>query len=315
MIAIVGATGLVGRKVFEGLIDEGYYNLILLASQKSNGKALEYKGKKYTVYTLNRTNIEIARPKFAIFCAGSKISKEWAKAFNKLGCCIIDNSSYYRQKKSIPLVAYGINTQDIFNHKGIIANPNCSTLGMLPLLKALMPYGLKRVIITTMQSVSGAGQKGLRHLNNNEKFFDFDIKDNIIPKIGDYDKNGYCEEENKLIKETKKILHLPKLKITSTVTRVPVSYCHSESINVELSKPISKSHLLEILKNNDLIVYQDLPMPIDVVNKSQVYIGRVRKDFSRKNSYNFFVVSDNLLRGAATNAIEILKEIYEDWYR
>lgn len=312
MIAVVGATGLVGRKVFEGLIDEGFFNLVLFASQKSNGKILEYKGKKYTVYTLNESNLELARPKFAIFSAGGKVSKEWAKKFTKLGCIVIDNSSYFRHKKSVPLVAYGINNDDIKLHKGIIANPNCSTLGMLPVLKLLMPYKIKRVVITTMQSVSGAGQKGLRHLQNGEKYFDAEIKDNIIPKIGEYAKNGYCEEELKLIKESRKILHLKNLKITSTVTRVPVSFCHSESLNIELAKPLTKSHFIEMLKKDSLIVYEDLPMPINVASDTKIHVGRVRKDNSRDNAFNVFVVSDNLLRGAATNAIEILKEIYED---
>lgn len=312
MIAVVGATGLVGRKVFEGLIDEGFFNLVLFASQKSNGKILEYKGKKYTVYTLNESNLELARPKFAIFAAGGKISKEWAKKFTKLGCTVIDNSSYFRHKKSVPLVAYGINNDDIKWHKGIIANPNCSTLGMLPVLKLLMPYKIKRVIITTMQSVSGAGQKGLKHLQNGEKYFDYEIKDNIIPKIGEYSKNGYCEEETKLIKESRKILHLSGLKITSTVTRVPVSFCHSESLNIELARPLTKSHFIEMLKRDNLIVYEDLPMPLFTTGDTKVHVGRVRKDNSRDNAFNVFVVSDNLLRGAATNAIEILKEIYED---
>ena len=312
MIAVVGATGLVGRKVFEGLIDEGFFNLVLFASQKSNGKVLEYKGKKYTVYTLNESNLELARPKFAIFAAGGKISKEWAKKFTKLGCTVIDNSSYFRHKKTVPLVAYGINNDDIKWHKGIIANPNCSTLGMLPVLKLLTPYKIKRVIITTMQSVSGAGQKGLKHLQNGEKYFDYEIKDNIIPKIGEYAKNGYCEEETKLIKESRKILHLSGLKITSTVTRVPVSFCHSESLNIELTKPLTNSHFIEMLKRDNLIVYEDLPMPLFTTGDTKVHVGRVRKDNSRDNAFNVFVVSDNLLRGAATNAIEILKEIYED---
>ncbi len=312
MIAIVGATGVVGRKVFEGLIDEGYYNLVLFASARSNGKVLEYKGKKYTVYTLCDTNLEIARPRYAIFSAGKGTAKEWAKKFTRIGCVVIDNSSCFRKLNSVPLVAYGINTEDIKNHNGIIANPNCSTLGVLPLLKILKPYGLKRVIITTMQSVSGAGKKGLDHLNNNIAYFDYPIKDNIIAQIGDINKDGYCEEETKLINESRKILHLPRLNITATATRVPVSYCHSKSVNITLNKPISKNKLISLLNNDDKIIYDPLPMPTKVAGKTKVYVGRVRKDKSEKNSYNFFVVSDNLLRGAATNAIEILKEIYED---
>ena len=312
MIAVVGATGLVGRKIFEGLIDNGFYNLVLFASKNSNGKKMEYKGKKYTVYTLNQDNIEIARPKYAIFSAGSKIAKDWAKAFNKISCVVIDNSSCFRKNKSVPLVACGINTKDIFTHKGIISNPNCSTLGVLPLLDLLKKYGLKRVIITTMQSVSGAGKKGLDHLQNGIEYFDYPIKDNIIPKIGDFDKKYYTEEENKLINESRKILHLPTLNITATATRVPVSFCHCKSVNITLSKPLSKTKLINLLNKDNRIVLQDLPMPKDVTGKTKVYVGRIRKDFSCENSYNFFVVSDNLLRGAATNAIEILKEIYSE---
>lgn len=312
MIAIVGATGLVGRKIFEGLIDCGFTNLALFASNKSNGKILEYQGKKYTVYTLCESNIEIARPKYAIFSAGKDISKAWAKAFNKIGCIVIDNSSCFRKSKKVPLVAYGINTSIVHNHKGIIANPNCSTLGILPILDDLKPYGLKRVIITTMQSVSGAGKKGLDHLKSDIPYFDQPIKDNIIAQIGHLNKSGYCEEENKLINESKKILNLKKLNITCTTTRVPVSFCHSISLNVELSKYLSKTRLLGILARDNRIVLQELSSPLKTVGTSKVYVSRVRKDNSCWCGYNFFAVSDNLLRGAATNAIEILKEIYEE---
>lgn len=312
MIAIVGATGVVGRKIFEGLIDSGYYNLILFASKNSNGKILEYKNKKYIVYTLSEENLEISRPKYAIFSAGSNISKIWAKRFCKLGCIVIDNSSCFRKCKSIPLVAYNINNSDIHNHQGIIANPNCSTLGLLPLLDLLRPYGLKQVIVTTMQSVSGAGQKGLNHLNKGEKYFAHDIKDNIIPLIGDTDKKGYCEEENKLIRESRKILHLPSLNITATATRVPVSFCHSESVNITLSKPLSLDKLIALIQKDPRLIYDPTPTPLKCTGNTKVLVGRVRKDYSKKNSFNFFVVSDNLLRGAATNAIEILKDIYRE---
>ena len=312
MIAIVGATGLVGRKIFEGLIDNGFYNLVLFASSKSNGKIMEYKGKKYTVYTLSQENVEIARPKYAIFSAGSKISKEWAKPFNKLGCVVIDNSSCFRKNKNVPLVAHGVNTQDIFLHKGIIANPNCSTLGVVPLLNTLKPYGLSRVVVTTMQSVSGAGKKGIDHLQNDIKHFDYPIKDNIIPQIGVFDKNNYSEEENKLINESRKILHNPFLNITATATRVPISFCHSESVNITLKKPLSYTQLIKLLSKTKNIVVEDLPMPYYTAEKTTIHIGRIRKDNSCKNSFNFFLTFDNLLRGAATNAIEILKEIYSE---
>ncbi len=312
MIAIVGATGLVGRKLFEGLIDNGFYNLVLFASSASNGKTLQYKGKKYTVYTLNQENLEIARPKYAIFSAGKNIASEWAKKFNKIGCVVIDNSSCFRKNKNIPLVAYGINSKDIKSHKGIIANPNCSTLGLLPLLDLLKGYGLKRVIVTTMQSVSGAGNKGLAHLNEGSSYFDYPISNNIIAQIGDIDTKGYCEEENKLINESKKILHLPSLNITASVTRVPVSFCHSEVVNITLNKPLSKNKLLSLINQDSRLVYTSLPQPIEVAGKTKVHIGRIKKDYSAPNSFSFFLVSDNLLRGAATNAIEILKEIYHE---
>ena len=312
MIAIVGATGLVGQKIFEGLIDNGFDDLVLFASKNSNGKIMEYKGKDYTVYTLSDENILIAKPQYAIFSAGSSVSKLWAKKFCKIGCIVIDNSSAFRKNKDIPLIAYGINTKDICINKKIIANPNCSTLGLLPVLDILKPYTLKRVIVTTMQSVSGAGQKGLSHLKNNIKHFDYPIQDNIIATIGKCDKNNYCEEENKLINESKKILHLPKLNITANVTRVPVSFCHSKYVNITLGKSLSKTKLIELLKNDSRIVYEDLPQPINVCGDTKIHVGRVKKDCSEKNSFSFFIVSDNLLRGAATNAIEILKEIINE---
>ncbi len=312
MIAIVGATGLVGRKIFEGLIDNGFYDLMLFASKNSNGKIMEYKDKKYTVYTLNDENIELARPKYAIFSAGSLISKTWAKKFCKIGCVVIDNSSAFRKHKNIPLVAFGINNQDIDKTRKIIANPNCSTLGVLPLFDLLKKYGLKKIVVTTMQSVSGAGQKGLRHLNNDIKHFDHSIKDNIIAQIGAIDNKGYCEEENKLINESRKILHMPTLNITANVSRVPVSFCHSKYVNITLEKPLSKAKLIRLLKNDNRIVFEDLPQPIKTCGDTKVHIGRIKKDYTDKNSFSFFIVSDNLLRGAATNAIEILKELINE---
>ena len=312
MIAIVGATGLVGRKIFEGLIDNGFYNLVLFASKNSNGKVIEYKDKKYTVYTLNDENLSLASPKYAIFSAGSHISKTWAKNFCKMGCMVIDNSSAFRKYKNTPLIAYGINNQDIKPDKKIIANPNCSTLGILPLLDILKKFGLKRVVVTTMQSVSGAGQKGIAHLKNNLQYFDFPIQDNIIAQIGNYDKKGYCEEENKLINESRKILHLPHLNITANVSRVPVSYCHCEYVNITLQKPLSKTKLITMLQNDPRIIYEQLPQPYFVNGDTKVHVGRIKKDNSDKNSFSFFLVSDNLLRGAATNAIEILKEIINE---
>lgn len=312
MIAIVGATGLVGRKIFEGLINNGFYNLVLFASKNSNGKVIEYKDKKYTVYTLNDENLSLASPKYAIFSAGSKVAKIWAKKFCKIGCVVIDNSSAFRKYKQVPLIAYGINNQDILPDKKIIANPNCSTLGVLPLLDLLKNYGLKRVIITTMQSVSGAGQKGIDHLKKDIAHFDFPIRDNIIAKIGDFDTKGYCEEEKKLINESRKILHLPYLNITANVTRVPVSYCHCKYVNITLQKPLSKAKLIRLLHNDNRIVCEQLPQPRDVHGDTKVHIGRIKKDYSDKNSFSFFLVSDNLLRGAATNAIEILKEIINE---
>jgi len=314
MIAIVGATGVVGRKIFEGLIDNGITNLILFASKNSNGKILEYKGKKYIIYTLNQENVEIAKPKFAIFSAGSNISKPWAKTFTKLGCIVIDNSSAYRKYKNIPLVAYGTNNEDINLNKGIIASPNCSTLGLIPLLDSLKKYGLERVIVTTMQSVSGAGKKGLDHLSKGTPFFDHPIQDNIIAKIGDVDNKCFCEEENKLINESRKILHMQDLNITANVSRVPVSYCHSEYVNITFKKQVSKQKIIDVLKNDNRIILEDLPMPINVCGDTKVHIGRIKKDSSQKNSFSFFIVSDNLLRGAATNTIEILKEIINEWY-
>lgn len=318
-VAVVGATGMVGNKFLEVLTErklpvENYY---LFASKKSAGKEINFMEKKHTVIELNDANIEKLKGKldFALFSAGGSVSAEFAPKFVKIGAVVVDNSSQWRMDDNVPLVVPEVNPKDIKKHNGIIANPNCSTIQAMVALKPLYDtYGIKRVIYSTYQAVSGAGIKGYSDLKENKtEKFPYPILNNMLPHIDVFTENGYTKEELKMVNETRKILHDKKLKVTATTVRVPVFYGHSESINVELKKRTTREDVMKLYASAPGIVLQDdvknniYPMPINAENKDEVFIGRIRMDDSVKSGVNIWVVADNIRKGAATNAVQILE--------
>lgn len=318
-VAVVGATGMVGNKFLEILTErklpvENYY---LFASKKSAGKEIDFMGKKHTVIELNDDNIEKLKGKldFALFSAGGSVSAEFAPKFVKIGAVVVDNSSQWRMDENVPLVVPEVNPEDIKKHNGIIANPNCSTIQAMVALKPLYDaYGIKRIIYSTYQAVSGAGVKGYTDLKENKtEKFPYPILNNMLPHIDVFTENGYTKEELKMVNETRKILHDKKLKVTATTVRVPVFYGHSESINVELKKSTTREDVMKLYASAPGIVLQDdvknniYPMPINAENKDEVFVGRIRMDDSVKSGVNVWVVADNIRKGAATNAVQILE--------
>ena len=320
-IAVVGATGVVGRKMLEVLAEENIpiKKIYCFASSKSAGSTIDFLGKTIIVEELSEQNITNKKIDFALFSAGGETSKNFAPIFAKLGTVVIDNSSYFRQDSEVPLVVPEVNPEDVIWHKNIISNPNCSTIqavvALAPLDKA---FGIKRIVYSTYQAVSGAGKGGIDDLvagQNGEKpkKFPHAIYANLIPHIDVFLPDLYTKEEHKMINETRKILHNNNLKITATCVRVPVFYCHSESINVTFEKPVTLKKEKKILSESKGIVVVDTPsenlypMPIDVENKTEVFVGRIRLDESQENSLNLWVVADNIRKGAATNAVQILK--------
>lgn len=320
-LAIIGATGLVGQ-MFLKVIEERNINfnkLYLYASKKSAGKKIKFLGKEYEIIELKAENIKDDID-YALFSAGGEISSIYAEKFVKNGAIVIDNSSYWRMDNDVPLIVPEGNSNEINNiKKGIIANPNCSTIQVIPILKVLKEkYGIKRIIYSTYQSVSGAGIKGLNDLENNIKGeestnFNSQIAFNLIPQIDAFLDNGYTKEEMKMVNETKKILNLPDLKISATCVRVPVRYSHSISANVELEKDFEVEDVKKILNNSKgIIVIDDIdkfkyPMPLYVEGRDDVYVGRIRKDLSNEKALNLWIVADNIRKGAATNAVQILE--------
>jgi aspartate-semialdehyde dehydrogenase len=320
-LAIVGATGVVGRKFLEVLSERNIdiHSLVLFASSKSAGQTIHFKGINYPVLALNEENIHNHPVDYALFSAGAAVSKTFAPIFQKMRAVVIDNSSAFRMDPTVPLVVPEVNPSDAFKHNYIIANPNCSTIQAVVVLKPLHDlYVLKRVVVSTYQAVSGAGIQGLYDLEHQLKTgettkFPYQIYNNVIPQIDVFLDNGNTKEEEKIILEMRKIMHLPQLKVSSTAVRVPVSNCHSESINVEFEKPFHLDHLKSTLKTSKGVILYDqpdqlkYPMPILVNQKDEVYVGRIRKDESVDYGINCFVVGDNLRKGAATNAIQILE--------
>lgn len=318
-LAVVGCTGMVGRKFLEVLEERNFpvKNLYLYASAKSDGKILKFSGKNYVVEELKEDNIKNKKIDIALFSAGGSTSLEFAPVFSKYGAVVVDNSSAWRMDKDIPLVVPEVNPEDIKWNKGIIANPNCSTIQALVPIKPLYDkYGIKRIIYSTYQAVSGAGVGGYNDLmegykGNPPKKFPFPIAGNVIPHIDTFLENGYTKEEMKMINETKKILHDDTLKITATTVRVPVVYGHSESINIELKKDFELEDIFNLYKECKGIVLKDdvqngkYPMPIDAAGNNEVYVGRIRRDFSLDSGLNLWVVADNIRKGAATNAVQI----------
>ena len=320
-IAIVGATGLVGRTVLKVLEEKKLpiEEYGLFASSKSAGQTFTILGNNYTVKKLDESSFK-QKFDYAIFCAGAEISKKYAPICAKTGCIVIDNSSYFRMKADVPLVVPEVNFEDVKWHNGIIANPNCSTIqAMLPLKALDDKYEIKRIIYSTYQAVSGAGRAGLDDLKNiygkNLKKFPHPIYNNCLPHIDVFLENGYSKEEMKMINETRKILHKSHLKITATAVRVPVQNSHSEAINVEFKNDFNMNDLKNTLKEFPNIILQDdlqnnvYPMPINVTNHDEVFVGRIRRDDSVKFGINMWVVADNIRKGAASNAIQIVEKM------
>jgi aspartate-semialdehyde dehydrogenase len=323
-IAVVGATGLVGTKMLEVLAERNFplTDLILVASEKSVGKELEYNGKKYKVCSME--DAIAAKPQIALFSAGGSTSIEWAPKFAEAGITVIDNSSAWRMDVSKKLIVPEINAQELKATDKIIANPNCSTIQMVVALNPLhKKYKIRRVVISTYQSVTGTGVKAVNQLMNEragiegEMAYKYKIDLNVIPQIDVFTENGYTKEEMKLVNETKKIMSDDSIRVTATTVRVPVIGGHSESVNIEFENEFEVKDIFEILKTTKGIVVQDdianqvYPMPLNAHNEDAVFVGRIRRDESQANALNMWIVSDNLRKGAATNAIQIAEYLIE----
>jgi aspartate-semialdehyde dehydrogenase len=321
-VAIVGATGLVGRTFLKVLKERNFpvEKLYLYASARSAGKTVNFVGKDYTVIELKDENIKDDID-VALFSAGGSMSKEYAPKFKAKGAIVIDNSSAWRMEKDIPLVVPEANPEALDGHNGIIANPNCSTIQVMPVLKVLADkYGLKRVVYSTYQAVAGSGQKGIDDLEANlkgepSKNYPHQIAFNLLPHIDSFLDNGYTKEEMKMVEETRKILGLPDLKVTATCVRVPVKMGHAVSVNVELEKSFDLKDVFKAFEEKEGVIVKDnvsknvYPMPIEAEDTDEVYVGRIRRDESVENGLNLWVVADNIRKGAATNTIQIAETL------
>ncbi len=317
-VAVVGATGLVGQTMLKVLEQRNFpvTELVPVASEKSVGKTIQWKGKSFTVRSM--TDAIAEKPVLALFSAGGTTSLEWAPRFAAAGITVIDNSSAWRMDPDKKLVVPEINGDVLTKEDRIIANPNCSTIQMVMALQPLeQHYGIERIIVSTYQSVSGTGKKAVDQLMNERKgvsgdmAYKYTIDLNLIPQIDSFLDNGYTKEEMKMVNETRKILRSPGIRITSTTVRVPVKGGHSESVNVELKKDFSLDAVrAQIAAMPGVVVVDDpanarYPMPIEAEGKDEVFVGRMRRDESQPNSLNLWIVSDNLRKGAATNAVQI----------
>lgn len=321
-IAIVGCTGLVGRTVLKVLEEKNFRNCryILFSSKKSAGTKLQFLGQNYIIQELTEDSFN-SNFDYAIFCAGGNVSKKFAPIAVSKGCVVIDNSSIFRMDKNVPLVVPEVNPEKIFENKGIIANPNCSTIQAVIALKPLDDrYKIKRIVYSTYQAVSGAGKAGIDDLENGIKGiapqkFPHPIFNNCLPHIDVFMPDNYTKEEYKMINETRKILNKPYLPITATCVRVPVKNCHSESINVEFKTNFDIYDIKMLLQNSPGIILVDdveknyYPLASKANGYDDVFVGRIRRDFSVPYGINLWVVSDNLRKGAASNAVQILEKL------
>ena len=320
-IAIVGATGMVGNVILEVIKERNLHfdKLLLVASQNSIGKIVSYCGKDYSIIGLNEALIE--KPEIAIFSAGGETSLSWAPKFAEAGTVVIDNSSAWRMDPSKKLIIPEINGSEIHKTDKIIANPNCSTIQMLMVLAPIhKKYGIKRVIVSTYQSITGSGVKALKQLENEykniegEMAYNYKIHQNAIPHCDDFLENGYTKEEMKLSNETHKILD-SSINVSATAVRIPVMGGHSEAINIELKNSFDITDITRVLEETPGVIVKDdignlkYPMPLYSKNKDEVFVGRIRKDFSHEKALNLWVVADNLRKGAATNAVQIAEKI------
>lgn len=323
-VAVVGATGMVGSVMLKVLAERNFVidELIPVASEKSIGKEIEYKGKKYKIVGLQDA-VNMA-PEIAIFSAGGGTSLEWAPKFAEIGTTVIDNSSAWRMNPKNKLIVPEINASELTEEDKIIANPNCSTIQMVLVMNPLhKKYRIKRAIVSTYQSITGTGVKAVQQLENEkngvngEMAYPYPIDKNCIPHCDVFEDNGYTKEEMKLVNEPKKILSDNSIKITATAVRIPVVGGHSESLNIEFENDFELAEIRKILHEADGIVLQDnldtntYPMPIYAHDKDEVFVGRIRRDESQANTLNLWVVTDNLRKGAATNAVQIAEHLVE----
>jgi aspartate-semialdehyde dehydrogenase len=317
-LAIIGATGLVGSVLLKILKERKFplTKLILVASKSSIGKKINFNRKAYEIVSLD-TALKL-KPNIVLFSAGSDVSIEWAPKFKLIGSTVIDNSSAWRMDSSKKLIVPEINAHLLSKKDKIIANPNCSTIQLvIALFELHNKFNIKRLVISTYQSVTGTGVKAINQLESetigkeSEKAYPYKIYKNAIPHCDIFEKNGYTKEEMKLVNETKKILSDDSISITATAVRIPVMGGHSEAVNVEFSNPFEVSDVLKILKNTSGVTIQDdvkqslYPMPLTSQGKDDVFVGRIRRDYSKENALNLWVVSDNLRKGAALNAVQI----------
>ena len=323
-VAVVGVTGVVGT-VMLNLLDKRKFpitQIIPVASEKSVGKKIEFKGKDYSIVSL--TDALTIKPDIALFSAGGATSKEWAPKFADIGTRVVDNSSAWRMDSTKKLIVSEVNSEILTKNDYIIANPNCSTMQMLVVLAPLhKKFKIKRLVISTYQSVSGTGKNAIDQLyserkgSNSEKIYPYSIDQNLLPHCDVFEEGGYTKEENKLINETKKILNDNNIQITSTAVRVPIEICHGESVNIEFEKEYKLEEVNSILKSSPGLIVEDepqnnlYPMPINAANNDEVFVGRVRRDFSIESGLNLWIVADNLRKGAATNTIQIAEKLIE----
>jgi len=336
-VAIVGATGAVGTKMKEQLLKRNFpiKHIKFLASARSAGTEIEFGGKTYTIEEATPQSFEGVD--VALFSAGGSVSAKLAPEAAKRGAVVIDNTSHFRMHPDVPLVVPEVNREDLAKHNGIIANPNCSTIQMVAALQPIrQQFGLTNVIVSTYQAVSGSGVSAIEELRGQSAEWDagknveakilpvksdkkhYPIARNVIPQIDVFTENGFTYEEMKMINETKKIMHMPDLPVAATCVRVPVVSGHSESVYIEVEKEASVQEMFDVLRNapgivlQDDITTQDYPMPLFVEGEDPVYVGRIRQDLSNKKGFHLWIVSDNLLKGAALNSIQIAESMLED---
>lgn len=319
-IAVVGATGLVGAEILEVLEERKvqFDELLLVASERSAGKEISFKEELYTVMTLEEAVKE--KPDFAIFSAGGGTSLAWAPQFAAVGTTVVDNSSAWRMSPDHKLIVPEINAHELTAEDKIIANPNCSTIQMVAALEPLRHrYGIKRIVVSTYQSVTGSGKGAVDQMMNerageySERVYPHKIDLNVLPHIDVFQDNGYTKEEMKMINETKKIFNDDEIAVTATTVRIPTMGGHSESVNVEFKKDFDLAEVRALLEQTEGIIVQDdpannvYPMPLTAHKKDEVFVGRLRRDESQANTLNMWIVADNLRKGAATNAVQIVE--------
>jgi aspartate-semialdehyde dehydrogenase len=324
-IAVVGATGLVGTKMLEVLSERNFplTDLIPVASERSVGKDISFKGKNYRVHSM--AEAIAAKPQIALFSAGGSTSLEWAPKFAEAGITVIDNSSAWRMDPTKKLIVPEINANELTASDKIIANPNCSTIQMVVALNPLhKTYKIRRVVVSTYQSVTGTGVKAVDQLMNErvgkagEMAYKYKIDLNVIPQIDVFTENGYTKEEMKMVNETKKIMGDDSIRLTATTVRIPVMGGHSESVNIEFEKEFDVKEVFALMRNTPGVVLEDdvanqvYPMPMNAHNRDEVFVGRIRRDESQPKTLNMWIVSDNLRKGAATNAVQIAEYLVEN---